>query len=312
MAPRSARADDSENFFAQGRTLRSQGKCAEAILAFRRAFDLKPDGLGSLRNVSECEEELGQFASARADWWNLRRAALQSNEPKYAGWDKDAEAAYKRLEAKVARITIKLTGYQPERARLSIDGKPLDPRLIGVELERDLGAYTIEVQYGAATPLKEHHEATAGAREVITIDIPVPKPNDVIQPKPGDGGEPQPGGNKALRNGGIAAIAIGGASLIGMGVAIGLRQSALSDFSVCAPSYTSCPRSLMGDQSTGQTASTLATVFAVVGAAGVAAGIPMIIVGTRGGDTKSDAAPKAALRVIPTAGGAGVQAGWRF
>jgi hypothetical protein len=148
--PASARADDSETFFAQGRALRAEDKCAEAIVAFRRALDLKPQGIGSLRNIAECEEALGQFASARTDWWSLRRAVLQSNEPKYQGWEKDAEEAYRRLEPKVGHLTVRLEGVSIERARVSIDGKPLDPRLVGVELERDLGAHVIEVRYDGA------------------------------------------------------------------------------------------------------------------------------------------------------------------
>ena len=99
-----ARADnqDSETFFAQGRQLRQAGDCLAAITAFRRALEIKPEGLGALRNVADCEELLGQFASARNDWWNLRRAVLQSNDPKYKGWDTDAEAAYAELASKVA------------------------------------------------------------------------------------------------------------------------------------------------------------------------------------------------------------------
>ena len=174
-----ARADDSETFFAQGRTLRAQGKCAEAIVAFRRALDVKPLGLGALRNVAECEEELGEFASARADWWSLRRAVLQSNQPKYDGWDRDAEKAYARLEVKVAHITIQIAGASPDRVSVTIDGKPLDPRLIGVELERDLGLHTVEALYGGAAPVTERRSLGVGAHEVVTLTIPGAKAGDM-------------------------------------------------------------------------------------------------------------------------------------
>ena len=55
---------------------------------------------------------------------------LQSNDPNYERWDKDAEAAYAKLAGKVARLTVRLTGEGVDRARVTIDGKPLDPRLL--------------------------------------------------------------------------------------------------------------------------------------------------------------------------------------
>jgi tetratricopeptide (TPR) repeat protein len=308
LAATPALADDAESFFAQGRALRAQGKCAEAIVAFRHALELRPQGLGSLRNVAECEQEIGQFASARSDWWGLRRAVLQSNESKYATWEKDAEQAYNSLEEKVAHLTVKVTGAAPERARISVDGKPLDPRLVGVELERDLGPHTIEALYGGASPLSESRTLTAGAHEIVVLDLPAP----IDEPAPDVKPEPVvPKGRPALRNAGIASLAVGGAALVGALAAIGVRQSALSSFSVCAPAYQGCPPSLRDEQSKGQTASTLVTAFSVVAGVGVAAGIPLFIVGSR---VTRDAKPKPSvgMSLAPLAAGAALEAGGSF
>jgi hypothetical protein len=300
-----ARADDSETFFAQGRNLRQEGKCAEAIVAFRRAFELKPLGLGALRNVAECEEELGQFASARADWWSLRRAVLQSNEPKYEGWDRDAEANYKRLEPKVAHLTVKVTGYAPERAKVSIDGKPLDPRLVGVDLERDIGPHTVEAAYGGAAPVSEKRELIVGAHEVVTLVIPTPKPGEV----PAGEGKT---GNKALRGVGFAALGVAGVGLVGGAASLAMRQSALASFSGCAPSYTNCDPSLRGELTKGQVASTLLGVFGVAAGVGLAAGIPLVVVSRPGAPAPGPASAGIALQLVPIAGGATVRAGGRF
>jgi tetratricopeptide (TPR) repeat protein len=146
--------EDAKTFFARGREQRMAGNCAEAVLAFRRALEVYPEGLGALRNIAECEETLGLYASARRDWWDLRRAALQSNEAKYAGWDEDAEAHYKALAGKVGTLTIQLQGGEGNPAvRVIMDGKPLDPRLLGVGLERDTGSHTVEMFYGGAAPI---------------------------------------------------------------------------------------------------------------------------------------------------------------
>ncbi len=307
-----ARADDAEAFFAQGRTLRTKGSCAEAIVAFRRALDLKPQGLGSLRNVAECEEELGQFASARASFWSLRRAVLQANEPKYAGWDRQAEKAYQRLEPKVAHLTVKLTGTAPERAQVTIDGKPLDPRLIGVELERDLGPHTIEATYGGAAPVVEKRTLAIGAHEVVTLAIPEAKPEE-----PAPAATPVDAGSRSLRGAGIAAVAVGGVGAIGLAISLAIRQSALSSFSGC-PGYVGCDPSLRGELTRGQTASTLAFVFGAAAIAGVGAGVPMIVVGSRSPAPASDPGAKAGasargtIGIVPSPGGAVVRAAVRF
>jgi hypothetical protein len=324
-----AHADDSETFFAQGRTLRAAGKCAEAIVAFRRALEVKPQGVGSLRNVAECEEELGEFASARGDWWSLRRAVLQSNEPKYEGWDKDAEKAYNRLEAKVAHITVKLTGYAPDKARVLIDGKPLDPRLVGVELERDLGPHTVEAAYGGAAPVSEKRSLGIGSHEVVTLTIPEPKPGE--QPA-GPSPAPASGGSRGLRGAGIAAITVGGLSVIGAVVSGVIRGSALSSFTCAGPNYTMCAQT-SDSQSTisrGQTASTLVNVFSVLAVAGVGAGIPLLVVGSRssaspaaapspGDPPAPPASPssgaanaRAVIGLVPLLGGVAAHAGVRF
>jgi hypothetical protein len=97
-----ARADtrsDAQDLFARGRELRLHGDCASAVPLFRRALDLYPTGLGSLRNFAECEESLGHLASAREAWLDLGRALLTNRDPKYTGWALDAEQGAERLRA---------------------------------------------------------------------------------------------------------------------------------------------------------------------------------------------------------------------
>lgn len=304
-SPTAARAseDDSKTLFAQGRELRTAGQCDRAILAFRRALELNPSGLGSLRNIAECEEKLGLYASARRSYWDLRRAVLQSNEPKYQGWEKDAEAAYRALDAKVSRLTIALRGEKLERASILLDGKPLDPRLAGVEIERDRGPHTVEVHFGGAAPLMTKVTLAEGARETVTIDVP----SQSAGPRP-----PPPSGSSGLQTGGIVALGVGGASLVGMVVAIAVRSSALSDIDAVCPDYSSCPASLRGRYDTGVTASTLANVFGGVAIAGIGAGATMLIL-SRGSVSSGSSGPRsAAVGITPTWGGARVHAKVRF
>jgi hypothetical protein len=55
---------EAKELFAHGRESRLRGDCAGAIPLFQKAADVYPAGLGSLRNIAECEETLGRYAAA--------------------------------------------------------------------------------------------------------------------------------------------------------------------------------------------------------------------------------------------------------
>jgi hypothetical protein len=312
--PAHATEEDAKTFFAQGRKLRAEGNCTEAIVAFRRALDVYPQGLGALRNIAECEEQLGQVASARNDWWSLRRAVLMSNEPKYEGWDKDAEQAHARLEDKVARMTVNLRGQGLDRVHVTIDGKPLDPRLIGVELERDLGPHIVEALYGGAAPVRKKLELAAGQREVVTLDIPAPAkatgPVAAGGPAP-----PPPDAGGAMRAAGIVALGVGGVGLVGTVISVIERGAALSAIDAECPSHTGCAPGLREEEQRGRTAATLVNVFGAVTIIGIGAGVPLFFLG-RGSSEAPKKANAAAIRVrmgvAPLGGGAAAQIGGTF
>ncbi len=304
-APRPALAteEDAKTFFAEGRRLRMAGDCVNAVVSFRRALEIYPEGLGSLRNIAECEEQIGQFASARNDYWALRRAALASNEAKYNGWEKDAEAGYNRLANKVGKLTIKLEGEHLERVRVVVDGKPLDPRLYGVQLERDLGTHSFEATYGGASPIVAKRELKEGGDEVVTLTIP-----SLNEAKEGPkGGEPlQVTVDKgaSLRTGGFVAIGVGVAGLAAAGVSLGIRQSALSTIKGPCPNLMNCSSSLKPDQSRGQTASILFDVFGALGVVGVGVGTGLLVAGYKAKNASDSTAPTTHLSFSPLPGGA--------
>jgi hypothetical protein len=95
-----ARADtasDAKVLFARGRALRGAGDCAGAVPVFQQAYALYPAALGSLRNIAECDEALGDREAARRAWLDLGRALAVHPEAKYAGWSEDASQAAQRL-----------------------------------------------------------------------------------------------------------------------------------------------------------------------------------------------------------------------
>ena len=308
-------ADDSEAFFAQGRSLRLEKKCAEAIPLFRKALDARPSGIGALRNVAECEEEIGHFASARADFWRLRAAALETNDQKYAGWDAYAETRYKNLEQKVPKMTVRLSGVGLDLVRVTIDGQPLHPDLVGTELERDPGTHVIEASYGGAAPLRVEKTLAPGAREVVTVVIPGDPRTLVANADAGKASR----GPSPLRTAGFVVLGVGVASGVGLAIAAVIRASAQSTVDQSCPG-TMCPT--MADQmnandaiSRGKAASTALDVLIPLTVAGVGAGVTLITIGSLA--KPSAPAPTAGVSgveigVAPSIAGAALRIGGRF
>ena len=302
---------ESRTLFAEGRKLREEKKCAEAVVVFRKALDTYPDGLGSLRNIAECEQEIGWLASSRRDWSDLRVAVLQSNSPKYEGWDATADAAYKALETRVARVTLKISGEDPvEELRIQMNGKPFDPRLVGTELEQDLGKLRIEVFYGGKQPVVKEVDVQEGTRGTIEIKVPkvVKAPVDAgVKGPSADELAAQESRRKTRKNmhiGGAVALGVGGAGLVGLGVSIGVRQNAVSGVDGLCPGRKNCKDSprLQSNIDIGKTASTLVNVFAVTAGVGVATGVILFAAAPSDG-----ASPKKTgidFQIAPTAGGA--------
>ncbi|MGK3997791.1 tetratricopeptide repeat protein [Sorangium sp. So ce1024] len=288
--------EDAKTLFARGRELRGAGRCEQAILAFRSALEIYPEGLGALRNIAECEEALGLYASARRDWWDLRRAALQSTEAKYAGWSEDAEARYRALGSKVGTLTLTVQGAEGRQVQVALDGKPLDPRLLGVELERDLGAHTVELFYGGAAPVTERVELTPGAQRVVMLTVPPPLP---AREAPAAPLPPPPPSSSGLRAGGYVALGIGGAGAIAAAVALAVRAGAVSaveDGCTRSGDGYVCPPSIQGDYDTGRTASALVGVFAGVGLVGLGTGVTLILLSPSSPTSAAQGAPASAAR----------------
>ncbi|KYG00484.1 hypothetical protein BE20_55480 [Sorangium cellulosum] len=307
--------EDAKTLFARGRELRSAGQCEQAVIAFRSALEIYPEGLGALRNIAECEEEMGRYASARRDWWDLRRAALQSNEAKYAGWSEDAELRYRALGNKVGTLTVRLHGAEGRSpVQVVLDGKPLDPRLLGVALERDLGAHTVELFYGGAAPILERVELTPGASRDVTLTVPAPLPARDARPPDA---APAPPSSSGVRTGGYIALGVGGAGAIATAVALVVRASALSKVEDgCSPAggggYV-CPRSLQGDYDRGKTATTLAGVFAGVGLVGIGAGVTLLLLSPSEAASPAPGKPPVAeLSLTPSLAGLGSRLLVRF
>lgn len=319
-------AGDAKDLFSRGRDLRAKGDCGGAASLFRKAYEIYPSGLGSLRNLAECEEQLGHFASSRRAWLDLKRGLVTTDDHKYDGWSQDADQAAARLAPKLATVTLDLNLVRPDGSssdgkgvEVTLDGEVLATALVGTPLERDPGRHVVRVAgQSVHDPQQRTLDLAAGDAKRVALRVVVTPdkvdPNDAVVPA-GPAGEPVSHvdegarGRAARRTMGWVAIGTGGAFLVGAGISLGVRQSALSDLDKQCPSgYSSCPSSTQSSvQSTvskGSTASILFDVLGAVGVVGVVGGL--ILLAVNGEPTPA----QSGLVVTPTLGGAA--ATWRW
>jgi hypothetical protein len=316
---------DAKDLFTRGRELRTHGDCANAATMFRKAYDLYPAALGSLRNLAECQEALGRYASARRAWVDLKRALLTNADRKYEGWDKDAEVAAVRLEPLLSTLTIDVVAVTPrgetasmDAVEVTLDGERLAPAQVGTALERDPGRHVVRVEGERVSPQERALDLASGNAERLSFRVVVrdrvapamlPPVNAPATPPGADRANVPPGagmrlapretGGDSKRTWGWLATGVGAASLVGAGVSLAVRQAALSDLDGKCLSHQACDPTLAPTVSRGQTASTLVSVLGIVGGVGLAGGI--VLLATSGGHSSA----AASFLVMPGGGGVG-------
>ncbi len=289
FVPSRVRADaagDARDLFARGRGLRLQGDCASAVAVFRRALEVYPAGLGSLRNIAECEESMAHFASARSAWLDLGHALLTTRDPKYDGWALDAEHGAMRLAPKVATLTIDVETVtadgqtaSPAPYELTVNGERLSTNLVGAPLERDPGRYIVRlVAAPEGTTQERVVELASGDNRRVVLRVMVANATNPTG-SPAVSVHEEHGAN-TMRSVAWVTVGVGGASLIGAAIALAIRQSALDELQGYCRSYatTKCAWS-SGAQSAedrGHLAATLFNVFGVVGLVGIAGGVVLL------------------------------------
>lgn len=315
--PSTAHADpesDAKDLFARARDLRSKNDCAGAVPLFRKAYAVYPNGLGSLRNVAECEEALGHYASAKRAWLDIKRALItMSQDRKYEGWDKDAADAAARLQPKVATVYVDVTLKTPttegpanDKSGVDIfmNGESLGATLVGTPLDRDPGQYKVRVEAQYAEPAETDVVLAAGDVKHVALRIaqnPPAKSIGVTEAPPAtiDNG-------KGKRTAGFVLMGVGGAALIGSLVTFLVRGSAKSDVDrQCHDNV--CPTSLQDTVDRGKTMSTLTSILFPVGLVAAGAGVGLYVWGN---SEKNAALPTTGLLLTPAPGGAA--ATWRF
>lgn len=304
----------AEALFQEGQSLVAQQRYAEACPKLLKSFELVPNG-GTLFNLAGCYEANGQFASAWAAYKKVESRAADAGK---ANVEKAAAQKAAALETKLTRLAIRLSdGADVPDLEVRQNGEIIDRATWGSELPIDPGSRTFTVSARGRKPWTQTVEVAAETKRyelvvpVLEIDPEANKPEPAVAPSAAapSATAPQEDRGKTLRVVGLVAAGVGVATL-GTGLFFGSQASSKEDDIVTLRRSGGA-----WDQSAydaGKTDAMLGTVLIASGAAVMATGAVLFVVGmTKKGEP---AAPASAMRLNVTPGlrATSVGASWQF
>jgi len=288
-------ADDlqAQSLFVEGRTAMEKGDYPTACSKFTASLAIVSRA-GTLLNLALCEQQQNHLVSA-AKHWQQGIALLPPGDDRLPVSKERAAALAKRLP----HLTLQLTGTVSAGARAELDGAParLDELQAGVPA--DPGRHVVVVLVPGAADQRATVDLAEGDARVVTLAI-VPGPEHVTPPPP-----PPPSGARGggLRTVGFALTGVGVAGFVVAGVTGGILVSKHATISADCPGMVcgkagspTSKESLTGGLGPLNAAN---AVGWALGLAGVAVGVPLIIVG-------GPKAPQATVGAATLPGGAGL------
>lgn len=283
-----AQSAPAEALFRDGRNLIKQGKL-EAGCDKLGASEKLESSVGTLLNLGDCREKLGQTASA---WAAFRKAEAMA---KRAGDDKKRQAEAGRraqkLEAELSSLVIQV-GKSTPGIVIKRDGEILDPAAFNTPVPVNPGAHTIIAEAPGYKPFKTDVSLGRGGKRYIVVPslerVPTPPPAMVVrsEPPPANIVVEQPRGYVMTRGTWTgtrkAAVVVGlaGAGALGAGIYFGSRANDLE-----AQSDARCPDRICNDaeglrlNDQAQDNALRANIFLIGGGVAVAAATVMWFVG---------------------------------
>jgi hypothetical protein len=282
--------------FTAGRDDVKAGRYEQACPKFAESYRLQP-ATGTLFNLADCEEHVGRIASA---WQHFREAA-----DKMPADDERLPIAKQRiaeLEPKLPKIVIRLAAGAPSGTTVARDGVELGEASFGLALPADPGKH--EVAVSAPGHETKHYEvdlAPAAVKELeVTAGPPVAVAAKPAPEHPTTTATTSGGGAKTI---GWTLVGLGGAGVAAgaiTGVLAHGKKSTADDHcpdKVCDPTGSDAVDA-------GKSLATVSTIAWIGGAAALAVGTTLLVVGGGSGrEAKAAIAPsigphEAALGVV--------------
>jgi hypothetical protein len=283
-APAGAEGDPAaaEALFREGRAALSRGEHARACEKFRESYRLEA-AQGTALNLADCEEKLGQLASA---WQRFRGVA----EELPAGDDRKtiAEQRARALEPRVPRLSISLANGAPAETRVTRDGVELGQASLGASLPVNPGEHVVVVSAPGHAEKRIVLRIAEGRSESAAVAPGEPIPTAPAQPSRTENAEPDRGKR-------TVGIVLGSAGLlaVGFGAYFGVRALTIKgDTDRACPGDKCAIAADVGRYDDARTSARIADVCFGVGIVAIGVGAYLFV--------SAQPARRAAVRLTPT------------
>jgi hypothetical protein len=295
----------ADALFQKGREAAEKGEWGVACPKFAESQRLDP-APGTLLNLADCDEHLGQLASAYEHF----KTALETMS---AGDDRIpfAKSRVAALEKAVPHLTLNAAADLPADAKVMRDDVQLGSASFGLALPVNPGAHTIVVAAPGHKDKRTTIMLKASEAETMTLhpgEIDTSAPAVVVAPvahvgQSSSARAPEGPSGGSTRTAGLVlgTIGIGG---VGVGAVTGImvlgKKSIIDDPTHC-PTKQTCDPTGVAAASSGKTLSVVSTVAFAAGGAALVTGAFLFFIG--------DSETKTATIVTPEsyAGGAGLR-----
>ncbi len=271
LAPSPATASDAikaEALFRAGREAVASGDHRLACERFQESQRLDP-APGTLLNIGECREALGQLASA----WQAYASAADLLD----GGPRRDHAVKKRdeLSPRLARVTVRVPEGTSSACTIVQDELALGLAATAVPLPVDAGPLTLELRCPNTRPRPSRLTVEDGASYEVMLAAGDPLASETTPPPPADGPPPLLVSGALIGALGLAGVVVG--SVTGA-LAID-RKGTVEDVCVRqASGRLGCPTEGLDAASDGRAFATTSTIAFAIGGALTALGASLLIV----------------------------------
>jgi hypothetical protein len=291
----------AESLFEAGRELMKQGKVAEACPKFAESQRQDPSP-GTLINLAQCHEALGQTASA---WAEFKEAATLARSMGRGSQEQFANDAVRRLEPKLSRLVIAPPPASVPGLVVTRDGVEIGSASFGTALAVDPGEHVIEAKapgyesFSTKVTVRPDGDSQSVALPTLAASpVTAPAAQAATEPK---AEEPKSEPRAAGSNHTLAYVAGGvGIAGIGVGVVFGLLAKSQADAAEDDPELCpkkSCSPAGRSEIDAAETKALVSTIGFGVGAVGIGVGVVLLLSGS--GDERAEHARRVIADVGP-------------
>jgi hypothetical protein len=255
------------------------GRWEEALDLFSRAEQLH-HALPHLLFMARANWKLGRLVAAHELYQKVKLERLpEGAPPAFVSAQQAAHSEVEQLAPLLARLTVTIEGAAGREVVVTIDGAPLPPAAVGIARFVDPGERRVEAMAGTARAAPTVVTLSEGEQSSVSLTLPAPPPS-----APSSAEASLDENNAKNRLPAYVALGVGAVGL-GAGVFFTVehvqKQSDADDrYEGCLPQR--CDAGVVDEidalDSESATAGTLAWVGYGIGAAGIGAGLYLLVV----------------------------------